>query len=192
MAGILKPDKGDVCFENNSVFKRGVSKNMGFVAQYDSLFEDLSVKDNIRFWAGASDVKLRDFNDNKYIKLLGIDEFKKKKVKAISGGMKKRLSICISLINDPKFIILDEPFSGLDLFYKSELISCLKNLKNLGKTIVYTSHNSDEISDLSDYTCVINDSKIIFNQKTEELLSYGSNLNDTLMKLIKGENLIYG
>lgn len=188
-AGALKPSGGEVLLDGKNI--RGVRKiagEIGFVPQYNSLFEDLTVKENVQFWASASKVRLKNISENYFVKLLDLSEFENKKVKKLSGGMKRRLTICVGLIQNPDTIILDEPFSGLDLYYKSELIQCLKKLKDAGKTIIYTSHGTDEIADLSDFMYVINDGEIVLSADASEISSYGGELGEVLIKLIKGEN----
>lgn len=189
IAGVLKPSGGEVLLDGkNIIHQKRLAKKIGFVPQYNSLFEDLTVKENVKFWASASKIHLKNISENYFVKLLDLSEFQNKKVKNLSGGMKRRLTICASLIQDPEIIILDEPFAGLDLFYKSELIQYLKKLKDVGKTIIYTSHGTDEIADLSDFMYVINNGEIVLSADASQISSYGSDLAKVLIKLIKGEN----
>lgn len=186
IAGILKPNSGEILLDGNNISKRSkLAKKIGFVPQFNSLFEDLSVKENVKFWASASKIRLKNISDNYFVKLLDLSEFQNKKVKNLSGGMKRRLTICVCLIHDPEIIILDEPFAGLDLFYKNELIQYLKKLKDTGKTIIYTSHGTDEIADLSDFMYVINDGEIVLSADASQISSYGADLGKALIKLIK-------
>jgi len=156
LAGFVKADKGTASINK---------KEVGFIPQADSLFEDLTVKDNINFWANISNTK----NSHDLIKLFGIDEYLKKKVRELSGGMKKRVAICTALLHDPKIIIMDEPFSGLDMFYKNELLQMIAKLKEMGKCIIYTSHNTDEIFALESKHYVISNKKVYPIESKEEL-----------------------
>ncbi|MDR2904050.1 MAG: ABC transporter ATP-binding protein, partial [Clostridiales bacterium] len=192
LAGILKPDGGEILFDGVPVSEKRAAKNIGFVMQYDSLFEDLSVKDNLNFWAAAAGIRAKSSIENRFVALLGLSDFMHKKVKTLSGGMQRRAAICSALISDPKYIILDEPFAGLDLFYKSELIGYLKTLRDLGKTIVYTCHNSDEIIGLSDDLFVIDKAKIVFHKKSGALALGGADINGFLINLINGEDFLDG
>ena len=156
LAGFVTVDKGNISINK---------KEIGFIPQTDNLFEDLSVKDNIKFWASLTNKK----DPSKLIEFFGINEYLKKKVKNLSGGMKKRVAICIALLHDPKIIIMDEPFSGLDMFYKNELLQMIAKLKEMGKCIIYTSHNTDEIFAFESKHYVINNKKIYTIESKEEL-----------------------
>ena len=159
LAKFMKPDKGEVIS----------NKKIAFIPQADALFEDLTVKDNISFWQSIS--------NNKNINLLGLEPFLKTKVKNLSGGTKKRVAILVSLLNNPEIVIMDEPFAGLDLFYKNELFQLIESLKNEGKQIIYTSHNIDEVFALES-TKYILDKKLKKLETEEELFTYITNKNE--------------
>ena len=155
LAKFTKADKGDVIS----------NEKISFIPQSDALFEDLSVIDNIKFWKSISksDVDFEKF---------GLAPFLKTKVKNLSGGTKKRVSIYIALLNNPKIVIMDEPFAGLDLFYKNELIKIIKNLKEEGKHIIYTSHNIDEVFAFKESSKYILNKKLIKLESEEELFNH--------------------
>src|SRR5699024_1534722 len=82
----------------------------------------------------------------------------KEKGHTLSGGMKRKLNLAITLIHDPELLLLDEPTVGIDLKSKQEIVSYLKQLAEEGKTIMYTSHDMDEIMQLCNYTyCLCDD-----------------------------------
>lgn len=129
-----------------------VRKRIGFVPQEIAIWEDLSVEENMIFfeklaWKKRSVSALRQL-------CLEMELHKwKEKVHTLSGGMKRKLNIAISLIHDPDLLLLDEPTVGIDLKSKQEIMHYLKKLaKEEGKTIIYTSHDMDEIMNLCDYT----------------------------------------
>ena len=134
LAGFLRPDSGSVSTDG---------KYVAFCPQEDRLFEDLTVKDNLKFWQaanGSSDTLVSHFAH-----ILGVDAFVRKKINQLSGGMKKSTAICCALSGDPAALILDEPFSGLDIFHKNALLAAFGQLKAAGKCILYSSHSIDEI-----------------------------------------------
>ncbi len=129
-----------------------VRKRIGFVPQEIAIWEDLTVEENMIFfeklaWKKRSVSALRQL-------CLEMELHKwKEKVHTLSGGMKRKLNIAISLIHDPELLLLDEPTVGIDLKSKQEIMHYLKKLaKEEGKTIIYTSHDMDEIMNLCDYT----------------------------------------
>ena len=138
LAGYLKPDVG-------MVITHGA--NPAFCPQHDNLFEELTVRDNLLFWARASG-GTPDSNALNLRELLGVDSYAHKRISELSGGMKKSVAIICAMTNNSQTLILDEPFAGLDIFYKSTLLKALDHLKSLGKCIIYTSHNIDEIAGL--------------------------------------------
>ncbi|MDR1687667.1 MAG: ABC transporter ATP-binding protein [Clostridiales bacterium] len=152
LAGMLKADSGILTVQEG--------KTIGFTPQADVLFNDLSVNDNLKFWASASGIKTSGIWENECVKILDIEDMKRKKVKNLSGGMKRRVSIAISILKNPDIVILDEPFSALDIFYKKSLTDYLKNLNGMGKTIIYTSHSSDEIVGLCSKVLLIENGEI--------------------------------
>ncbi len=187
IASVLKPDKrsGGVFINGTNVFNdSSLRKKIGFVTQDNDLFDDLTVKDNIDFWASAAGVGSKAVFSSYFVKLLDLNEFYNKRIKALSGGMKRRVAICCALVNDPSLIILDEPFTGLDLYYKNELIEYLTRLKNIGKTIIYTSHGSDEIMRLSDVVYIISGGIIKNSLPAQNIAELGQDLSSILLKLI--------
>lgn len=137
LGGFLRPDTGNVEYLPGFV---------AFCPQENNLFDELSVNDNLRFWHAAS-----DGNNNNVLLLasmLGLDNHMRKKVKHLSGGMKKSLAICCAVSGDPYIVILDEPFAGLDIFHKKALLDVFRHLQAQGKTILYSSHSIDEICGL--------------------------------------------
>ena len=139
LSGYLRPDAGAVTTAGNG--------SVAFCPQHDNLFEELTVRDNLRFWARARGGPLRQ-NAPDFTKLLGVEEYAHKRIHQLSGGMKKSVAILCALTGNAPVLILDEPFSGLDIFYKNHLLSALDNLKHMGKCIIYTSHSLDEITGL--------------------------------------------
>ncbi|MCL1924886.1 MAG: ABC transporter ATP-binding protein [Defluviitaleaceae bacterium] len=181
LAGFTKPDSGISNIDKSII---------SFIPQKDSLFEDLTVKDNLKFWSACGGAKKinttklkitqetkkpknnEDKKSENFIELLGINEYEKKKVKDLSGGMKKRVAICSALAQNPKIIIMDEPFSGLDMFYKNELFKTIKMLNGLGKCIIYTSHNVDEIFALESKHYLLKDRKLFYMENKEQMLNH--------------------
>lgn len=162
IVGVLKPNEGQV-------FLKG---DIGYVPQDNALMEELTVKDNIEFWAEAHGKKVKEvLEEDTYVKALGIHGMLGEKVKRLSGGMKKRVNIAIALINDPQYIILDEPCSALDIVYKNEVIDYLLELKKAGKTILYTSHSGDEIERLCDKICILKNGTIVREDTVEGVKS---------------------
>lgn len=188
-AGMLKPDSGKVLVNGRNPFAdSSTGKTIGFVAQDDCLFEDLTVGDNLRFWASASGVKGRDAAKDPFVKILELEPFLKKKVSALSGGMRRRTAICTALFGNPACLLLDEPFSGLDLVYQQELSRFLLELREMGKTLIYTTHSPEELTALSDSVLLLSGGRIIFSCNTTQLVQQDKDVKQLLISLLlRGE-----
>jgi len=153
---VIRPDSGSVRIMGADAFREPsvLRKHVGYVPQENGLFETLSARDNIRYWASAYGVKPPEGAFDK--------PFMSKRVSKLSEGMKKRLSIAISLLNDPDLIIMDEPTAGLDIGFKQELLETVRNKKSEGKSVLFTSHQPDELM-LCDRVLVMKNGKFIYD-----------------------------
>jgi len=189
MAGLLRPDGGTVYYQGKAFSEnRGALRQIGFVPQQDSLFADLSVKDNLSFWAAASNVPLSRALNLAVVQQLELGPMLRKRVKHLSGGMRRRVAIAAALVSEPLLLILDEPFAGLDLFHKSQLTQRLRQLRESGVTIIYTSHNADEIVLLSDTMYLLHKGKIALHKAVCTLPVEQAALNEYLLNLVRGES----
>lgn len=156
LATLLKPKKGTIVYNNLNYKnkKRAIRKQIGYVPQEIALWDDLTVMENMLFFEKLSWVKKSE-NDLKDILLdMQLDRFDTK-VKELSGGMKRKLNLAISLIHDPNLLLLDEPTVGIDLKSKIEINEILRYMsEEENMTVIYTSHDMDEITQLCDRTIV--------------------------------------
>ena len=157
LASLSTPDKGELCL-NGKTYKKHFKEHrrtIGYVPQDIAVWEDLTVLENMKFFSRLSPVKksvseLKDLLDNIQLGRYGT------KVNKLSGGMKRKLNLAISLINEPEFLLLDEPTAGIDLKSRIEIGQFLKNLAvNKETLIIYTSHDMNEIKDVCDRVIVI-------------------------------------
>lgn len=150
LAGYLNIEEGKVLINNVEVKKPG--KNRIVVNQENDLFEWMTVLENMRL------VSDDNISINKYLKLVGLNEFKQDLPKNLSGGMKKRLSLARALAVNPKFLILDEPFASLDHRTREELHLELDHLfTRTKKTTLLVTHDIDEAVFLSDRILILGD-----------------------------------
>ena len=145
MAGVNKTQSGKIYYNNELADRKSVFKKyIAYVPQENPLIDELTTKDNLLLWLG-SNRKIKDGFENGVLKGLGIDEFLNKQVNELSGGMKRRLSIGISLSNNAPIMLLDEPGSALDIYGKQEVNSYISNYVKNGGTVVMSTHDRDEI-----------------------------------------------
>lgn len=149
--GFEKASKGSV--KDDGQIVTGPSNERGFIFQNYSLFPWLNVIDNVIFGLGING---KDENESrqramKYLEAVGLEDFAKRYPHELSGGMKQRVAIIRSLINDSKSLLMDETFSALDIQTKHKLQNqILEICKNENKTIIFVTHDIDEAVFLSD------------------------------------------
>lgn len=143
LSGSRKPDGGELVYFGRDPFKnrRLFSEYVGYVPQEDPLIKDVSVNDNIRLWFSGSKKELKELYTGGILKLMGLDGIKNKRVSTLSGGMKRRLSIALALINNPPILLLDEPVTALDIKYKADVRKILKGYIKSGGTVIMTTHD---------------------------------------------------
>ena len=118
LCGIIPADKGKILNGGKPVAKADFKYLMGYLPQNNPLIDELSVKDNLKLWFSAMDIKLKN---NPIVKKLGVDTYLNKPVNKLSGGMKRRVSMCIAMANEAPILVMDEPTTALDLVAKGEI-----------------------------------------------------------------------
>lgn len=157
LAGVIRPDSGEFLIDNTLAWAKMNRGRTGYVPQADPLMPELNAMDNLLLWNDRDAVE-RELSDDGMVKTLGVNEFLKKRVSTLSGGMKKRLSIAIALISHPEVLLLDEPSSSLDLEAKDEIYTFFRKYCDDGGTILLVTHDATEIG-LCDRTYLLKDGK---------------------------------
>lgn len=145
LAGIQRADGGSFWWQGEDLFiKRELrTKLAGYVPQGNPLLEELTAWDNLRMWYEKSALE-RELREG-VPAMLGIPDFLKTPVYKMSGGMKKRLSICCAVSGHPRILLLDEPTAALDLICKEKIYSYLKEFKAQGGRILLATHDVQEL-----------------------------------------------
>lgn len=146
--GMEKNNGGDIFILNSKVPDSKIIENIGYTAQADALYTDLSAEENMRFYCRLYKVPKNERKDRikKCLDIVNLNDDAKKIVSNFSGGMKRRLSLAISLIHSPQILILDEPTVGMDPLLRKQIWEELYRLKEKGVTIIITTHVMDEAS----------------------------------------------
>jgi ABC-2 type transport system ATP-binding protein len=177
LALLASPDSGSLAIDGQDV--RGAHGRLrpliGYVPQDVALFEDLSVRDNLLCWTGQKGRRAREQAD-RLISQLNLSTFAKKKISALSGGMKRRVNLAVALLDAPKVLILDEPLVGVDIEQRQQITQTLKTLAQNGITQIIASHHVDEMMALADDFLVMKDGEVIFTGDAGTLVELKSSL----------------
>ena len=138
---------------------KSARKILGFVPQGIALINELSVKDNLYYWMKTKDQQIYD----RVIDLIDLRDVQKRKVKKLSGGMKRRLNIGTSLVLEPTLLIMDEPLAGIDVTNRRKLAQSFLRMKRGGITLIFTSHYLEELCELADNLLALRDGKCTYN-----------------------------
>jgi ABC-2 type transport system ATP-binding protein len=146
LCGLLQPDSGDVKILGYSLTKqiKNIKKEIGYLSQKFSLYGDLTVDENIEFFAEIHGVKKYNQRRNKLLNFMRLTNFRKFPAGRLSGGMKQKLALACTLIHTPKIIFLDEPTTGVDPVSRRDFWKILSNLLKDGMTIVISTPYLDE------------------------------------------------
>ena len=180
MLGLQKVDRGSVFFDGRDFIsmqeqeKREIRKEMGMVFQGSALFDSLRIWENISFKVNQhgnySTQRLKE-KVELTIKLVGLnDSIFYLYPSQISGGMQKRVAIARAIIDEPEFLIFDEPTAGLDPVTGSKINNLIiDNVKRLGSTSITITHDMDSVKKIADNVAMINDGEIIWHGEKDNL-----------------------
>ena len=164
-----------------------IRKSINVSPQETAVAMNLTVYENLDFMANVYQIKNKKDKIDELIKTFKLEEVLNQKAKTLSGGNMRKLSIAISLINEPKVLFLDEPTLGLDVLSRKELWNTINTLK--GKiTIILTTHYMEEAESLSDRVAIMNKGNIIEIGTPKEIISKTKtkNMEDAFISLVTG------
>ena len=192
LSGLILPTSGDIIIEKEDVKKDifQIKEILNVSPQETAIAPNLTVKENLEFMAGVYQITDREKTIKDLIKKFRLEEVINKKAKTLSGGWQRKLSIALSLINNPKILFLDEPTLGLDVIARKELWQVINELK--GKiTIILTTHYMEEAESLSDRIGIMVKGSLIDVGTAEELIkkTNTNNIEDAFIKIATGGDL---
>lgn len=177
---LLPPTKGTVTFNGKDAFDHPEELRpvLGVVPQEIALYDELSAYENMKFFGKVYGLSRQNLEDKiqEVLDLVGLKERQKDAVNTYSGGMKRRINIAVSLMHDPKILIMDEPTVGIDPQSRNYILEMVRNLnRERGLTVLYTSHYMEEVEKLCDRVYIMDYGQIIASGTKEELKSILSN-----------------
>ena len=168
--GLLEPDKGKITLDGKKIDYK-VTDKIGFVTEERSLLTKLTVKEMIEYYGVLKGMSETDIDKklDYWLEKFEITEYKNKKIKELSKGNQQKIQFISAIINDPKLLILDEPFTGLDPINVNLLKDAVKELQKKGCSIIFSSHQMEYIEDFCEQLIILVHGKAILNGSLDEI-----------------------
>ncbi|MBK8613277.1 MAG: LPS export ABC transporter ATP-binding protein [Flavobacteriales bacterium] len=189
IVGLIKPNEGHIYLDDQEIttlpmYKRA-QRGIGYLPQENSVFRKLSVEDNIRAILEMTDKSKEEQRDKleSLIAEFHLDKVRKNNGDTLSGGERRRTEIARALATDPKFILLDEPFAGVDPIAVEDIQAIVSKLKNKNIGVLITDHNVQETLSITDRAYLLFEGKILKQGTAEELAA-----DETVRKVYLGKN----
>lgn len=175
LCGLINPTSGSVTIDGMDLKNHlaEIKQIIGVVPQDIALYPTLSARENLEFYGamyGVHGSELKDKIDI-WLEKLGLTNAANRLVQTYSGGMKRRVNLIASVLHQPKILFLDEPTVGVDVQSRNVIIDQLKELNQLGTTIIYTSHHMEEAENFCSQIAIIDYGKILAQGAPSELVS---------------------
>jgi len=177
IVGIIPPESGKVIFDNYDITRLPIHQRarfgIGYLSQEPSIFRKLTVEENIMSILETLPLSRRErqIRLKKLLAELNISHLAKSKSYTLSGGERRRLEITRALVTNPSFILLDEPFSGIDPIVVNEAQEIIRELKGRGLGILLTDHNVRETLTITDRAYLIAEGKILISGTAQDLIN---------------------
>jgi len=177
VVGLIQPDEGIISFDGENItgmpMYRRARQGIGYLCQEDSIFRKLTVEENIIAILETLNISRaeRKRRLEKLLEELKISHLGKNKAYTLSGGERRRLEITRALVTEPSFLLLDEPFSGIDPIAVFEAQQIIRDLKNSGLGILLTDHSVRETLAITGRSYIMYEGKILISGSSQELIS---------------------
>ena len=173
LATLMSPTSGTAYVDGTDVTREGqkARKLVGYMPDFFGVYDSLTCREYLDFYArcyriGAAERKRMG---SQLLELVQLQDKENEYVDALSRGMKQRLCLARSLIHDPKLLILDEPASGMDPRARAEMKGILRTLREMGKTVLISSHILPELSEMCDSLTILDHGELVFSGTVDEL-----------------------
>ena len=173
LCGLLDYESGTIVWNGKRVETclNRFKEKLGVVPQDLAIYEDLSAEQNVMFFASLYGLKGERLKEqvNRALEFVGLLERKGDRASSFSGGMKRRLNIACAIAHQPELLIMDEPTVGIDPQSRNHILSSIRELKENGMTILYTTHYMEEVEEISDRILIMDCGNIIAEGTKESL-----------------------
>jgi ABC-2 type transport system ATP-binding protein len=173
LAGLIAPDEGRILYEGTALEEHPleVKRALGVVPQEIALYEELTARENLRFWGGMYGLDRRALARaiDEVLERVGLTPRADDAVKKYSGGMKRRLNLSLGIVHRPKIVLMDEPTAGIDPQARQNVLDVVRQLAREGTTVLYTTHYLEEAERLCDRIAIMDHGRLLAEGTLAEL-----------------------
>ena len=188
----LSSGKVSICGFDVSKEPQKVREKIGFLTGSTGLYGRLTPDELLDYFASLYNVNKKDHIERKsyLVNLLDMKDFMNKRISRLSTGMKQRVSICRTIIHDPEIVIFDEPTSGLDVISAENIIKLIRDCRDQGKTVLFSSHIMSEVDLLCDDLAIIHEGKLRYSGTMDSFRKnmQEKNLTREFIRIVNNEN----
>ncbi|WP_061994678.1 ABC transporter ATP-binding protein [Clostridium sp. ATCC 25772] len=189
VSGLLDCENGEVFIDGVDAIKnrREVKRKIGYMPDFFGVYDDLKVDEYLEFYASIYGIEGKEKDEliNDLLELVNLSHKKDAYVDDLSRGMKQRLCLARCLVHNPSLLILDEPASGMDPKARIEMKNILRTLKEMGKTIIISSHILPELAELCTNLVIIQNGKAVTSGTVEEVMDKAYKTKFIRLKVLK-------
>lgn len=158
IVNITAPDEGDVFVMGKQHVSTALQQSIGYLPEERGLYKKMKIGDQLVFFANLKDIDTAEARRrvDQWLERLELSDWRDKKPPDLSKGMQQKVQFIASIIHDPDVMILDEPFSGLDPVSVNQLKGVIMDLKSRGKTVIFSTHQMEQVEQMCDDICLIN------------------------------------
>jgi ABC-2 type transport system ATP-binding protein len=193
LCGLSEPTEGEVSVNGYDIYKERemIKRNIGYMSQKFSLYEDLTIEENIQFFGGIYGLKRGRLREKKEVLLtrLNLMDHRKKKIGDLPLGWKQKLAFSLAIIHDPGIVFLDEPTGGVDPITRRQFWDLIYETVNRGITVFVTTHYMDE-AEYCDRVSIMVDGRIDALDEPDKLKKQfkAASMNEVFIQLARGRN----
>jgi sodium transport system ATP-binding protein len=167
IATMLKPSAGEIKVHGHDVVDDplAVRQSLGFLSGNTGLYDRLTAEEMVKYYADLHGMTSTDYNQSrdKIFDMLDMGEFSGRRIGKLSTGMQQKVNIARTMIHNPEVVVFDEPTSGLDVMTSRSITQLIQDCKDMGKTVIFSSHRLGEIRSLCDDLAIIHKGCLFFN-----------------------------
>jgi sodium transport system ATP-binding protein len=192
IATLIKPTAGSISVGGFDAVKdpQEVRRRLGFLTGTTKLYDRLTPNELVKYYADLHQMDRAVFERRRdeLFELLDMKGFARQRIGKLSGGMRQKVSIVRTMIHDPDIIVFDEPTVGLDVITSKNIIELIRNCRNQGKTVIFSTHIMGEVNLLSDDLAIIHKGRLAFNGTKDEFVGQmqSGSLEEEFIRQVEG------